>query len=502
MAVEGTLDVFRLPEIFQVISHQRKTGILTVQGENDIVAVSFLDGSVVAADALNQTIEETIGGILQSNGMVDAERFDEIAAEAREGDGRLLDLLVGRGLIDREGLLAALRSHTYGLLFQLLGWDSGGFKFYSGDEVAYEDGFQPIPVEELLLRAIAEGEEEGSEALPEQGLLYGRVEPPPCEIRERIGPPRPGEDADGNLWVSSDELAVWNLLAVPQTVDGLVAACRLGEHKVRFALYRFLAAGVAEVHEDESDEPLAPLADPPELPRPGLPGDRASGQRSGRSGDDTTWSESTWDESTWGERTWDEPTDPGRPLRPTVEMPDPVLDPFELPEPPTRRSWLGGERSAPGVAGTGSMVLGHLLAFLLVVAVGSGLWSAASDFLMPFPWLVTERSADESLRFDGTAARIDRAAKTYYLLEGSFPDSLGRLAALGLLTPLDQRAPGGGAIAYAPDEDSYGLQPADVGGDEPADWAASESVSGNFLLDSEFTAMGESKQARPLVLLD
>ena len=52
MAIEGNLEVFQLPEILQMIAAQRKTGILTVQGESDIVAVSFKDGQVVAADAL------------------------------------------------------------------------------------------------------------------------------------------------------------------------------------------------------------------------------------------------------------------------------------------------------------------------------------------------------------------------------------------------------------------------------------------------------------------
>ena len=46
MAVEGTLDLFQLPEILQLISQQQKTGILTVQGQNDIVAISFLSGKI------------------------------------------------------------------------------------------------------------------------------------------------------------------------------------------------------------------------------------------------------------------------------------------------------------------------------------------------------------------------------------------------------------------------------------------------------------------------
>ena len=52
MSVEGSLDLFSLPEILQMISQQGKTGILTIQGQQDIVAISFLTGHIVAADSL------------------------------------------------------------------------------------------------------------------------------------------------------------------------------------------------------------------------------------------------------------------------------------------------------------------------------------------------------------------------------------------------------------------------------------------------------------------
>ena len=91
MAVEGTLDLFKLPEILQLISQQRKTGILTVQGEQDIVAISFLTGRIVAADALNQTMEEGLAQILLREGMISAPDLAR-AASAHQGEGgRLID---------------------------------------------------------------------------------------------------------------------------------------------------------------------------------------------------------------------------------------------------------------------------------------------------------------------------------------------------------------------------------------------------------------------------
>src|SRR6185295_13265064 len=153
MAVEGTLDLFQLPEILQVISQQKKTGILTVQGPQDIVAVSFFSGRIVAVDALNQPLEEGLAKILLSDGVLSAAELARAGAEHQSSGGRLIDVLVEKRFLERSQLLAVLRQQTFRLLEQLLGWREGDFKFYSGDEVSYEEGFQSISVEELLIRA-------------------------------------------------------------------------------------------------------------------------------------------------------------------------------------------------------------------------------------------------------------------------------------------------------------------------------------------------------------
>lgn len=153
MAIEGTLDVFQLPEILQVIAQQRKTGILTVQGPDDIVAVSFLDGHVVAADALNETADEGLGEVLVEEGLIDRETLRRLRSRLLAGEERLADLVVAGGHLDRRQLLGALRRRTQRLLFELFEWRKGEYKFYGGDEVSFEDGFEPIGVDEVLLHA-------------------------------------------------------------------------------------------------------------------------------------------------------------------------------------------------------------------------------------------------------------------------------------------------------------------------------------------------------------
>jgi hypothetical protein len=156
MSVEGSLDLFSLPEILQMISQQGKTGILTIQGQQDIVAISFLAGRIVAADSLAHTVEEGLAKLLVSEGLLSAAELARAGAEHQVSGGRLLDLLVERRYLTRPQLLAALRLQTIRQLEALLRWQAGDFKFYGGDEVSYEEGFEPISVEDLLLRTLAD----------------------------------------------------------------------------------------------------------------------------------------------------------------------------------------------------------------------------------------------------------------------------------------------------------------------------------------------------------
>jgi hypothetical protein len=95
---------------------------------------------------------------------------------------------------------------------------------------------------------------------------------------------------------------------------------------------------------------------------------------------------------------------------------------------------------------------------------------------------------------------VDRAAKTYFLLEGRFPDSLDRLVELDLLDPEDLVDPQGRRLLLDPRADSYEVRPRGEGGLEEA---RTEAITGNFLLDPDFLDVpGGVETEAPLVLLD
>jgi len=283
MALEGSLDVFNLPEILQMVSVQKKTGILTVQGESDIVAVSFLNGQVVAADALNQTVEEGLGQVLAQMELVQPEDFAAVAAEHQAGGGRMVDLLQQRGYVERPQLLRALRTQTFGLLRQLLEWKRGDFKFYGGDEVSYEEGFEPIAVDEVLARATPGAATPGAAApraaapatpaapdgavvveLPSEVSVYSRISPPPQRVRLLDESPGANLREGSGIWVSREEKLVLDRLDGKRSIAEIGRDLRIGAHRALRALERLAELGLAS----SADRGAAPAVAAPPAPRP------------------------------------------------------------------------------------------------------------------------------------------------------------------------------------------------------------------------------------------
>jgi hypothetical protein len=165
VSFEGSLLVVGLREVLQHLDDGRGTGILTLQNDREILAVTFQRGEIVGADSLAEG-EEALGSLLATERLVEPQDFAAVVAAQRTGGGRIPDLLLERGLIERSRLLGALRRHTLRLVLDVLAWRDGAYKFYAGEEVSFEEGFDPIPIEEVLALAPAGAGERGGSTWP------------------------------------------------------------------------------------------------------------------------------------------------------------------------------------------------------------------------------------------------------------------------------------------------------------------------------------------------
>ena len=483
MAIEGSLETFQLPEILQMISAQRKTGILTVQGESDIVAISFKDGHVVAADALNQTVEEGLGQILASQGLVSPRDFAAVSAEHDGGGKRLLDLLLERGLVERGQLLEALRLQTYRLLLSLLRWDQGDFKFYSGEEVAFEEGFYAISIEELLIRSLTDlGDDSQVDGPPDLATAYERV--PGVPAIRYVGQEGAGVPEGTGLWIASEDRPLVDRLDGKTPAGKLAEETGVGHYRALFTLYKLLRAGAvrpvvtkgaatappsaavrAATASSPAPHPVSPPSYAPPKPAPAPA-----------------------------------PVSAAASSAPAEALPDVEEAPAPAASGRVRKMVLPRD-AAPSRPSPLAVVAPRLAALFVGIVVFASPWLAPRLLLLPYPWQDTARSTLERNQRSAQYLQIDRAARTFFLLEGHYPDGLQELVTLNLLTPLTLSDPAGRRLAYSAENLAYELQPVEGGAPLP-ELGVREAITGDFLLDPDFLDLPEKSERPPLVLLD
>src|SRR5215510_15567205 len=155
MALEGTIKDFGLPDIFQLIGLQRKTGILTLNNEKDDVTVTFENGMVVMADSSTKRLEDRLGAVLVKQGRVSRDRLEEALQIQKATLQRLGHILAANNLISPQDLREALQVQVSQIVFKVFRWRDGEYHFAPTDQVDYDrDIFTPMSADFILMEGI------------------------------------------------------------------------------------------------------------------------------------------------------------------------------------------------------------------------------------------------------------------------------------------------------------------------------------------------------------
>jgi competence protein ComGC len=155
MALEGTLSDFSLPDIFQLISLQRKSGVLTLKGKDDIVTVFFKEGKILAADSQQERIEHRLGYYLVRAKLLTDEQLKKALDIQKETLQRLGNILLSYNFIAKEDLQKTLQLVITQKIYKLFRWRDGEYHFDTDAPVEFKDDyFTPIPAQGILMEAV------------------------------------------------------------------------------------------------------------------------------------------------------------------------------------------------------------------------------------------------------------------------------------------------------------------------------------------------------------
>ena len=155
MALEGTIKDFGLPDIFQLIGLQRKTGLLTLTSETESITVTFENGMVVMADSSSKRLEDRIGNVLVKQGKLGQERLEEALDVQRQTLQRLGHILTTNSFITGKDLKEALQTQVSQIVFRVFRWRDGHYNFNATDSVDFDrENFNPMSADFILMEGI------------------------------------------------------------------------------------------------------------------------------------------------------------------------------------------------------------------------------------------------------------------------------------------------------------------------------------------------------------
>jgi Domain of unknown function (DUF4388) len=231
VGLEGTLKVFSLTDIFQMLGLQRKTGVLNIDGEEDSITISFLGGQVVAAESKARRLENRLGNLLQRAGYVTQEQLDHVIALQKETQQRMGFLLVREGLIDPQELREALRLQIARIVYTAFRWPDGRFRFSQEGRVDYDaDHMAPVSIDTILM--------EGAQMVDEWPLFEKKVgslqavyrrAPGVENLKLVVGEKNPPE---GTLSVTKSEAESWRWIDGRRTVGDIMERAFLSDFEV------------------------------------------------------------------------------------------------------------------------------------------------------------------------------------------------------------------------------------------------------------------------------
>lgn len=245
--LQGNIEKFTLAEIFQLLAAGRKSGTLGIQRENSIVMIYFTHGDITYGYGPRQTMH--LGHLLRSRERITADQLEEAIAiqTANENSKRLGEILMTRGYIDNRDLHEVVTAQIEELLFSLLGWTNGTFKFYEDQFPTDEEITVRISVENVIL--------EGARRLDEQQFIAETL--PDLDQVLAMAPATSGRRR--TIAMDGEEWTVLSHVDGYRTISEICRASSLDRHRTLRMLAQMKLAGIVTITEPKLSRSAEPI---------------------------------------------------------------------------------------------------------------------------------------------------------------------------------------------------------------------------------------------------
>ena len=233
MRLEGTLDAFSLPDIFQLLSFTKKTGTLHLRREDLHGAVHLREGAVTGARS--DVSRQALGRRIVGAGLVDDDALAAAVVRVKKESCGLAWALADSRAVDSATVRGLAVEQATDAVFDLLRWTDGDFAFVV-DEGDPDDVGATLAVEDILTEARRRIESWELSPVPPHAALVSVVAAP-----------------NGEPALSREEWALLALVDGRRTVGEFITLSGRGEYAVICLLAALVDRGLLEYGESAAD---------------------------------------------------------------------------------------------------------------------------------------------------------------------------------------------------------------------------------------------------------
>jgi len=175
MALKGSIKEFALTEIFQLIFHQNKEGILTLTRENTKVSVLFNAGKIIRA--YEGDYDEVFGKSLLKAEIITDDQLGIVRYRLQNQRTSMEALFAELNILSESELLRLSRLFTEETLYRLFHWENGDYEFQQKTITFNSNLVSPLETQFLLMEAVRQIDEWPAllKKIPSREMIFERT---------------------------------------------------------------------------------------------------------------------------------------------------------------------------------------------------------------------------------------------------------------------------------------------------------------------------------------
>lgn len=242
--MQGKIADFGIPDIFQLVSSQGKSGSLAISGENRVTIFLFSGGRIVDVQPDRRETRSLLGTMLRDAGYLTDSELKRVLSSQGAGGKKIGEILVEKGKVSKEVVARYLVLQVKECLFDVLMLREGDYRFEGFAVRPVPWGGEPIRPDVLLM--------EGMQFLDEYPR-YREIFPPGAY---RVARKR-GERVDVSA-LSGEERVLWKALDFSEDPDRVFRKASLTGFEGIKGLAALLQRGLIVVSTAEPGERVDP----------------------------------------------------------------------------------------------------------------------------------------------------------------------------------------------------------------------------------------------------